>query len=52
MVKTRVFNWRVSSDLKTDLKREARRRRMSMSTAIELAAREWLGKSRDERERN
>ena len=44
-MKTEVYSWRVSSDVKTSLEREARRRRMSMSAALDAAAREWLQKS-------
>jgi hypothetical protein len=41
-MKTEVYSWRVSADLKTDLEREARRRKMSVSALLDLAAREWL----------
>lgn len=44
-MKTEVYSWRVSSDIKTSLEREARRRRISMSAVLDLAAREWLQKS-------
>ena len=44
-MKTEVYSWRVSSDVKTSLDREARRRKISMSAALDLAAREWLQKS-------
>jgi hypothetical protein len=44
-MKTEVYSWRVSSDVKTSLEREARRRKISMSAALDLAAREWLQKS-------
>ena len=44
-MKTEVYSWRVSSDVKTGLEREARRRKISMSAALDLAAREWLQKS-------
>ena len=40
-----VYSWRVSSDVKTSLEREARRRKISMSAALDAAAREWLQKS-------
>ena len=33
---------RLSADLKTDLEREARRRKMSLSAVLDLAARECL----------
>ncbi len=44
-MKTEVYSWRVSADLKTGLEREARRRRISLSAALDLAAREWLSKN-------
>ena len=44
-MKTEVYSWRVSSDVKTSLEREARRRKISMSAALDAAAREWLQKS-------
>jgi len=43
-MKTEVYSWRVSSDLKMSLEREARRREISISAALDLAAREWLEK--------
>jgi len=45
-MKTEVYSWRVSSELKQDLEREARRRKASVSSILDLAAREWLAKSR------
>jgi hypothetical protein len=44
-MKTEVYSWRVSTDLKTGLEREARRRHISVSALLDLAAREWLNKS-------
>jgi hypothetical protein len=44
-MKTEVYSWRVSSDVKTSLEREARRRKISISAALDAAAREWLQKS-------
>ena len=44
-MKTEVYSWRVSPDIKTGLEREARRRKISLSAAIDLAAREWLVKT-------
>jgi hypothetical protein len=41
-MKTEVYSWRVSADLKSGLEREARRRKISVSAALDLAAREWL----------
>ena len=45
-MKTEVYSWRVSSELKQDLEREARRRKASVSSILDAAAREWLKKSR------
>lgn len=42
---TEVYSWRVSRELKQDLEREARRRRVSVSSILDTAAREWLKKS-------
>jgi hypothetical protein len=44
-MKSEVYSWRVSSDIKTSLEREARRRKISMSAALDAAAREWLQRS-------
>ena len=47
-MKTEVYSWRVSSELKNDLEREARRLNISLSAVLDLAARDWLQKSRAE----
>lgn len=44
-MKTEVYSWRVSTEVKTGLEREARRRKTSLSAVLDLAAREWLRKS-------
>jgi hypothetical protein len=44
-MKTEVYSWRVSTDVKTGLEREARRRKLSVSAVLDLAAREWLSKA-------
>jgi len=41
-MKTEVYSWRVSAELKSGLEREARRRKLSLSAVLDLAAREWL----------
>ncbi|HEY3826750.1 MAG TPA: hypothetical protein VGL82_19460 [Bryobacteraceae bacterium] len=41
-MKAEVYSWRVSTDLKSGLEREARRRRLSLSAVLDMAAREWL----------
>ena len=49
-MKTEVYSWRVSPEVKTGLEREARRRKISVSAVLDLAAREWLLKSGTEHE--
>lgn len=43
-MKTEVYSWRLSTNLKADLEREARRRKTSISALLETAAQEWLTK--------
>ena len=43
-MKTEVYSWRVSADLKMSLEQEALRRKMSVSALLDLAARDLLGK--------
>jgi hypothetical protein len=43
-MKSEVYSWRVSPDLKTGLEREARRRRISFAAVLDLAARDWLNR--------
>jgi hypothetical protein len=49
-MKSEVYSWRVSTDLKTGLEREAHRRRISLSAVLDLAARDWLSKGGAETE--
>ena len=42
---TEVYSWRVSSELKSDLEREARLRKVSLSSVLDSAARDWLKKA-------
>jgi len=44
-MKTEVYSWRVSRELKTGLERAARRRKLSLSAVLDLAAVEWLKKT-------
>jgi len=44
-MKTEVYSWRVSRELKSDLERAARHRRVSLSSVLEEAARKWLNES-------
>jgi hypothetical protein len=43
-MKTEVYSWRVSSELKSGLEREARRRKTSVGAVLDLAARDWLSR--------
>ena len=42
---TEVYSWRVSTELKSDLEREATLRKTSVAGVLNLAVREWLKKS-------
>jgi hypothetical protein len=44
-MKTEVYSWRLSPDLKTTLEREARRRKTPVSALLDLAVRELLDKT-------
>jgi hypothetical protein len=44
-MKTEVYSWRVSSELKSDLERAARHRRVPLAFVLEEAARKWLAES-------
>jgi hypothetical protein len=44
-MKTKVYSWRLSASLKTELERAARRRKVPVSRLIDLAARDWLAKN-------
>jgi Arc/MetJ-type ribon-helix-helix transcriptional regulator len=47
-MKTQVYSWRLSEELKSDLEREARERKLSVSAVIEMAARAWLKKPNED----
>ena len=40
-----VYKWHLSGELKSDLEREARLRKVSVSSILDMAVREWLKKS-------
>jgi hypothetical protein len=44
-MKTEVYSWRLSGELKSDLEREARLPKVSVSSVLETAVRDWLRKS-------
>jgi len=44
-MKTEVYSWRLSEELKSDLEREAYLRKVSVSSLLEMAVREWLKRS-------
>jgi hypothetical protein len=43
-MKTQVYSWRLSGELKSDLEREARLRKVPVSSVLETAVRDWLRK--------
>ena len=45
MHENRTLQLARSAELKTDLEREAQRRKLSVSTILDMAARDWLKKS-------
>lgn len=44
-MKTEVYSWRLSRELKSNLEREARHRKASVSSILDTAVRDWLKKS-------
>ncbi len=50
-MKTEVYSWRVSTEIKNGMEREARRRDNSLSAALDLAAKDWLAKTNDANDR-
>jgi predicted transcriptional regulator len=44
-MKTEVYSWRVSSELKSELERQARLRKVSISAVLDLAVRDWVKNS-------
>ena len=44
-MKTEVYSWRLSEELKSDLEREARLRKLPVASLLDLAVRDWLSKS-------
>jgi hypothetical protein len=44
-MRTHVYSWRLSSELKSDLERHARLRKVPVSTILDMAVREWLKNS-------
>ena len=42
MAKTNVYSWRLSSELKLELERQARREGVSIADLLERLAKEWL----------
>jgi predicted transcriptional regulator len=45
-MRTEVYSWRLSGELKSDLEREARLRKVPVSAVLKSAVRDWL-KNRD-----
>ena len=49
-MKTEVYSWRVSAELKMGLEQEAHRRKICLAALLDLAARDWLKKGGSELE--
>ena len=47
-MKTHVYSWRLSGELKSELERAARLRRRPLSAVLEQAARDWLAQNSSE----
>lgn len=47
-MKTEVYSWRLSGELKSDLERKARLRKVPVSAVLETAVRDWLKNSETE----
>jgi predicted transcriptional regulator len=45
-MRTEVYSWRLSAELKSDLEREARLKNVSTSAILEMAVRDWLRNGR------
>lgn len=41
-MKTEVYSWRLSENLKSELKRQARARQVPISSILDMALRDWL----------
>jgi len=44
-MKAEVYSWRVSAELKAELERHARLRKVRVSSILELAVQEWLSRN-------
>jgi len=44
-MRTEIYSWQVSREMKSELEREARRRKLFLSAVLDLAASEWLKNS-------
>lgn len=49
-MKTEAYSWRLSERVKMDLEREARARKMPVSSILDMAVRDWLKKAGDSSE--
>ena len=44
-MKTEVYSWRLSREVKSDLEREARLRKLPVSSVLSMAVRDWMRRS-------
>jgi hypothetical protein len=49
-MKTEVYSWRLPEELKTELEHKARLRKVSVSSILDMAVRDWLKKSGEDSE--
>ena len=51
-MKSEVYSWRLTPEVKSDLERQARLRKMSVSSILDIAIRDWLTKNADTSEKD
>ena len=44
-MKTEVYSWRLSEEIKSELEHTARQRKVPVSSILDMAVREWLNKN-------
>jgi hypothetical protein len=47
-MKTEVYSWRLAGELKSHLEREARLRKVPVSSILDMAVRDWLRKTHED----
>lgn len=49
-MRSEVYSWRLTPEVKSDLERQARLRNISVSSILDIAVRDWLKKNSDKDE--